>query len=432
MSHQQNSLFRQEAVDNNRNSWTGSVTLFSRMPAFIVALTVITLLTLFISLITFGHYTRRINVGGEVIIYPHPVDIFAGAPGIVEQRFVDVGQRVDKDTPLYQISASQVTQFGDVNKKKIASVRLQLVKSDKIIRALKKNRESILNNIQQQIGTYNDALKQSKIMMTDSLTLTKEMQRALNEYQQYSRSHLITKDQLNNQRYMYQQQKSTYSNLYFQNLSNVLQLVNLRSDLEIKSAEFDEQILKAEAQHENLQRELAEAEIKDRFLVLSPMAGQVESLVVTEGQMVKSGDTLAQVANNSEQAVYSVFWLPDRARPFVKNGDRVNVRFESFPYEKYGQFSGEIISVSTVPASLQELANYKNSPVNGESSHVAAYYKTVVKFARAKPFFQAHKLYITGGMKTSAVFFLERRPLYQWMFSPLYKIQDSVAEHVHE
>ncbi|WPM84487.1 hypothetical protein QNH14_17580 [Apirhabdus apintestini] len=60
-------------VDNNRNSWTGSVTLFSRMPAFIVALTVITLLTLFISLITFGHYTRRINVGGEVIIYPHPV-----------------------------------------------------------------------------------------------------------------------------------------------------------------------------------------------------------------------------------------------------------------------------------------------------------------------------------------------------------------------
>lgn len=73
MSHQQNSLFRQEAVDNNRNSWTGSVTLFSRMPAFIVALTVITLLTLFISLITFGHYTRRINVGGEVIIYPHPV-----------------------------------------------------------------------------------------------------------------------------------------------------------------------------------------------------------------------------------------------------------------------------------------------------------------------------------------------------------------------
>ncbi|WPM84488.1 HlyD family efflux transporter periplasmic adaptor subunit [Apirhabdus apintestini] len=269
-------------------------------------------------------------------------------------------------------------------------------------------------------------------MMTDSLTLTKEMQRALNEYQQYSRSHLITKDQLNNQRYMYQQQKSTYSNLYFQNLSNVLQLVNLRSDLEIKSAEFDEQILKAEAQHENLQRELAEAEIKDRFLVLSPMAGQVESLVVTEGQMVKSGDTLAQVANNSEQAVYSVFWLPDRARPFVKNGDRVNVRFESFPYEKYGQFSGEIISVSTVPASLQELANYKNSPVNGESSHVAAYYKTVVKFARAKPFFQAHKLYITGGMKTSAVFFLERRPLYQWMFSPLYKIQDSVAEHVHE
>ena len=41
-------------------------------------------------------------------------------------------------------------------------------------------------------------------------------------------------------------------------------------------------------------------------------------------------------------------------------------------------------------------------------------------------------LYLYNGLKAEAVVFLEERPLYMWMFTPFYKISQSVSGPINE
>ncbi|HHG1773342.1 TPA: hypothetical protein ACPUQS_004826, partial [Klebsiella pneumoniae] len=41
-------------------------------------------------------------------------------------------------------------------------------------------------------------------------------------------------------------------------------------------------------------------------------------------------------------------------------------------------------------------------------------------------------LYLSNGLKAEAVVFLEERPLYMWMFTPFYKISQSVSGPINE
>ena len=41
-------------------------------------------------------------------------------------------------------------------------------------------------------------------------------------------------------------------------------------------------------------------------------------------------------------------------------------------------------------------------------------------------------LRLSNGLKAQAVVFLEERPLYMWMFTPVYKISQSVSGPVNE
>jgi membrane fusion protein len=39
---------------------------------------------------------------------------------------------------------------------------------------------------------------------------------------------------------------------------------------------------------------------------------------------------------------------------------------------------------------------------------------------------------LSNGLKAQAVVFLEERPFYMWMFTPFYKISQSVSGPIHE
>ncbi|WP_241787617.1 hypothetical protein, partial [Klebsiella pneumoniae] len=39
---------------------------------------------------------------------------------------------------------------------------------------------------------------------------------------------------------------------------------------------------------------------------------------------------------------------------------------------------------------------------------------------------------LSNGLKARAVVFLEKRPLYMWMFTPFYKMSQSVSGPIHD
>lgn len=119
-------------------------------------------------------------------------------------------------------------------------------------------------------------------------------------------------------------------------------------------------------------------------------------------------------------------WVPNSAISFVKIGEGVNIRYEAFPFEKFGQFKGTIKSISTLPASLQELNFYTNLPVNVEQG--TPLYKIIVDIADQNVQFNNSTLYFMSGMKAEATLFLENRKLYEWMLFPVYQLHKNMEQ----
>ncbi|MNP41129.1 Colicin V secretion protein CvaA [compost metagenome] len=142
--------------------------------------------------------------------------------------------------------------------------------------------------------------------------------------------------------------------------------------------------------------------------------------------MVDKGSSLVQIKPIENVEYFLVAWLPNNSLPYVKPGDIMNIRYDAFPSDKFGQFPGEIVSISSLPASRQEMAEYTNVST-GMNQQELALYKCIVKLKNKSFNYNGKELTLTNGLKAQAIVFLEERPLYMWMFTPLIKISQSVS-----
>ncbi|MDG6472635.1 HlyD family efflux transporter periplasmic adaptor subunit [Glaesserella parasuis] len=170
---------------------------------------------------------------------------------------------------------------------------------------------------------------------------------------------------------------------------------------------------------------MLEFESVSELIINAPMDGLVESVSVTVGQVIREGDTVAQMIPANKSEFQLVMWVPNGAISFIKPEDKINIRYEAFPFEKFGQFEGTIKYISTVPTSQQELAFYKNIPSADPNNPL---YKIVVEIADQKVEYNNTSLAFLSGMKAEATLFLENRKLYEWMLFPLYNVTKNIGQ----
>ncbi len=427
-----NKIFRQEAIEHKSLKWTGKALLISKTPAWIVSVFSAAFLIILLLFLIFGNYTRRINVYGEVITNPHPINIFSSQQGFVSKNFVKVGDVVKKGQKIYQIDFSQTTESGKVSTNTKHALESQLTQVNNIIKKLKNNKNITLEGLEEQKRQYESAHEKSKTIVDNARHGVEFAKENMKNYKTYQQRGLITKDQFNNHSYSYYQQQSIYQNLYNQYVNDSLKITHLNSEIMLKEADFDNQISQYKIQRDDLQRQLGEIVASGSLLVTSPIDGRIESLSVTVGQMVTNGDSLVQIIPNVEAVYYLVLWLPNSSLPYVSERDVISIRYDAFPFEKFGQFSGRIDNIAYVPVSSQEMARYSSSPIHKIGDKTEAYYKVLINLDNTQFNYRGKKLHLSHGMKAQSIFFLEQRPIYQWIFSPYYDIKKVLVEPDHE
>ena len=423
--------FRKESIEHQQTKWVGKALLTPSAPAWLVLGLSLLFLTIFIAALTLCNYTRRINVFGEITSEPRSVNIFATQQGFISDRFVKVGDVVKKGDRLYQIDFSKVTHGGNFSIKTREAIESQLVQIEKIIDKLQKNKQLTIDNLRTQKQQYELAHSQSLSFLMDARKGAQFAKETMKNYSDYHLRGLTTKDQLSAQIYSYYQQQNSVQILSNQRIQESLQITNLATEIVTRAADFDNQISQSQLEHNSLQRQLAESDANSTRIIEAPADGRIESLSVTRGQMVNLGDSLAQLIPSTHSTYYLVLWLPNSSVPYISQGESVNIRYEAFPFEKFGQFHGQIETIAYVPASAQEMATYSNSPIGQPNRQGEAYYKVMVALTETHFRHQNKTLALSSGMKAESTLFLEKRPLYQWMFSPFYGIRKSVAGPVN-
>ncbi|HGO4623466.1 TPA: HlyD family secretion protein, partial [Klebsiella pneumoniae] len=176
---------------------------------------------------------------------------------------------------------------------------------------------------------------------------------------------------------------------------------------------------------------LIKSGLNSSIIIRSPSDGIIDTLNVSQGQIVNAGDTLSQIIPEEDRKLYLILWIPDMAIPYIKKGDRVKIRYDAFAYEKFGQFNGIIQSISKSPSSQQEMLSYHLlDNIKLFSGH--AYYRVMVTPENDRIFYNKEEIHLENGMRAEITLFLENRKIYQWMISPLYDVVKSAQGNIHE
>ncbi|WP_431224834.1 HlyD family secretion protein [Serratia sp. L9] len=425
-------IFRPEVIENQKQKWKGKVLLKKGAPAWLIAVLSSLFVVVLCFLAYYFEYTRRVDVSGEVITYPHSINIYTPTQGYVKKSYVQIGDKVKQGDPLYEISTSRITRSGDLTAKRKTALEDQIASIESIISKLKNSKEVTLLNLKGQLGQYIFSHEDTKKLVASAREGVEHMRAGMSSYEKYREKGLITKDQLNNQRFLFYQQQNGFQGLNSQSIQEELQISTIRSDILTQSASFDNQISEYEYQLSELKRKIVESDAEDAIIISAQITGVVESLSVTDGQMVNNGASLAKIRPTEDVKYYLVIWLPNNSLPYIKKGDSVNIRYDAFPSEKFGQFPGRVNSISSIPVTNQEISEFNIPAVNNNGVVMDNYYKVLIAMKETEISDKGKQMNLSSGLKAHVIVFLESRPLYQWMFVPFYGIKNSVSGKIDE
>lgn len=424
-------MFRQEAIENQKMKWRGRALLLPGIPVWGTAGLCLFFFIAFLTFAIAGTYTRRVNVTGEISTYPRAANVYSAVQGIVVKQFVTEGQVIAAGAPIYQIDVSKSTRSGVVSDNQQRDIDDQLARIAQIINRLESSKQATLTMLEKQKTQYTAAFTRSTDILKRAQEGIRIMKENMENYRHYQTKGLINKDQLTNQVALYYQQQNNLLGLSGQNEQNALQITALESQIHIQAAEFDNQIYQMELQRYELQKERQNIDAGGAIVVRALAGGRIDSLSVTVGQMVNVGDSLLQILPQNIDRYALVLWVPNDAIPYIAAGDQVNMRYDAFPAEKFGQFAGTVSVISKAPASPQEMLTYQGAPKAALTAAVP-YYKVIVMPEKQAIAYDGKRLSLENGMKAQSTLFLEKRKIYQWMLSPFYDMKHSATGPVNE
>ncbi|QBQ35601.1 hypothetical protein E1742_05030 [Pseudoduganella plicata] len=111
-------------------------------------------------------------------------------------------------------------------------------------------------------------------------------------------------------------------------------------------------------------------------------------------------------------------YVPTRAAGFVRPGTDVLLRYDAFPYQKFGQFKGVVREVALAAVLTSELRGLggEAQAISNKSEPV---YLMRVRLERQSVATSSGELPIKPGMQLSASLIMEHRTLAAWAFGSL-------------
>jgi membrane fusion protein len=135
------------------------------------------------------------------------------------------------------------------------------------------------------------------------------------------------------------------------------------------------------------------------------------------GQAVLANQLVATIVP-ADSTLEAELYVPSRSIGFVKAGMPVLLRYEAFPYQKFGQFRGAVREVSKASVKPEELS----SGLLPTGSGGAPIYKLRVALEQQAVQAYGKETPLRPGITLEASVLIERRKLYEWVLDPLYSV----------
>ncbi|MGS0724844.1 HlyD family secretion protein [Shewanella sp. 0m-11] len=369
--------------------------------------------------LSFSHYARKETVRGYLVPDKGLIKTYANRSGNIDVLHVSEGDIIKKGSPLATIVLSRSMLSGEeLSESLIDELKLQLT----LLTTEQKVNQSLLAKETQRLkNSITDNKQALKVSVNLEALLTEKL--ALQLKQQTQHQKLFDDGYLSTLDYQSQQQKLIAVRQEIENLkSNQVQiqsqLNDALSELDILPSQFVLKDGDIERRRSELKRQIDETENSYRFVIRAAEAGTVASIQVVEGEFIVTNRPLMSLIPQGAQLVAELL-LPTRSAGFVKTGDEARLRFDAFPYQRFGFLESRVSRIdkallldgeAKVPVALSE-------PV----------YRIRTQLSKQDMLAYGDSFPLKSGMLLEADIVLDRRSLLDWLLDPIYSLQGRVG-----
>jgi membrane fusion protein len=408
-------LFRNEAVDHQRERLFGELLLtqpisYSVLTGLFILITVSALAFLILN-----KYTKKEKVVGYIVPDRGMVAVYSPQQGILSQLSVTEGIHINENDELFTIMIDQRAGGGEyVGTKVVAELDAQEkylntklgIERDRVSTEIS-GQEAKARQLTEEIIK----IKESIIIQNQKLEVESA---AYERAQRMFSKGLITSADLEGYKRNFLEQKQQAQSLAMKLDEDTSSLDQITINIASLKVNSRNEIVSIESNISEITKQKVQAEGQRQIVVKAPINGRITSIVVNVGQRLNTSVSMFSIIPEDSKLEANLF-LSTRSVGFLEVGQMVNIRYEAFPYQKFGIYPATInkIAKSVIMPNEMPSGLSFNEPV----------YKVVAELKSQNVKAYGKEIMLRPGMLLTADIIVDERTLFEWLLEPLYSLR---------
>lgn len=409
-------LFRSQVLQRQADRLQGDILLLPRLSHTVILLSLLLWLSAVVVWLTTSQYTRKATVPGWIEPSGGIVRLYGVSSGLVERVLVEEGEWVTEGQSLVIVDAGRILEGGsplgnllaDEYEEQRALLHARLDRGERIFAERQRWLDKRLNSLKKRLAL----LQEQQLIQRESFAIAVEQVGRLRKLRKNGHASSAELEAARARELELRERGKAIS-------SSRLELQEQIQDLTTESALFPEEYANSRselhARLSGISQKITQLQGQESYVIRASRSGMVSNLQVREGQRLDPGKPALALVPEHRQMTAQLL-VPVRAAGFLDSGLPLNIRYDAFPYQKFGIYHGGINKISSSVLLPEELLNAPVSVrepvfrVTAELDHAAVH-----AYGRDFP--------LKPGMTLAADIRLSERSLLQWLMEPLFSLK---------
>jgi membrane fusion protein len=409
-------LFRQEAIDAQREKLLGAVSVARPVPWWVFTALAVSFAVALLLFVFLGESTRRERVDGFLALDTGVARLLAPEAGVLAELMVREGEEVAEGAAVARLSLERTTSAGASSSELVQRElqgRLSTLQSEtEQARLLAEQQAAQLRvriaNLQRELAQFDTELKLQNTRVAAART---DFDRA----QDLRKEGFYSDSKLSEMRNAVLDQQVRLQSLIREKAATERELSAAQAELptiETRARQAADQLARARSE---VQQGIVQEQARREIMIRAPFAGVVTNIAPARGDSLAADAPIATVVPKGS-GLHAQLLVPTRAIGFVQPGNEVVLRYEAFPFQRFGHYRGTVEAISRTVWSPGERL--------GPLAAKEPVYRIDVKLDQQSVVANGQAFALRPGMLVNADLLLEKRTVFEWVFEPVLELRE--------
>lgn len=339
-------LFRANAVKQQSARLDGDVIIAQPLSSTLLTVILVGVVLTLLTFLSLASFNRKETVTGYLKPDMGLAKVMSPRSGVIQQVFIEDGQQVQAGDRLALLSMPDNLAIGD----SLSSTLQQGIQQQ--IALVSQRREQVITQFNQQASEYQSRLRLSQNLLQDLQAQQQLLQERLALHLQRQQDFIalqqrgaISATELQQQQELVLNLRQQLAELNASAQNQKAQFAQLEGLIERLPGEQQQQLTLLDSELSRLSQQYTELSARGEMLITAPISGRVTNLVAETGANVRAELPLLTIMPDNAE-LQAILLVPTRAYGFVMPGQRTRLRFDAFPYQRFGLYEGEVIKTA--------------------------------------------------------------------------------------